>query len=87
MTSSTFFSDSGTASYCMNTNTISLALCIPFMHECNAQHVTYQLIPTIDVHEPIEQIEDLDPQNADVGYLAIAGLELHERLAKQSGSP
>lgn len=46
---------------------------------------TYQLIPAIDVHEPVEEIEDLYPEDADVRRLALTRLELHETLAEQCG--
>ena len=46
---------------------------------------TYQLVAAIDVHESIEQIQNLDPQHAYVCRLAITRLELHETLAEQCG--
>ena len=47
--------------------------------------MTYELIVAVDVHEPIEEVEDLDPEYADVRGLALSSLELHERLAEQCG--
>ena len=44
---------------------------------------TYQLVAAIDVHESIEQIQNLDPQHAYVCRLAITRLELHEHLTEQ----
>ena len=35
------------------------------------------------MHEPIQKIEDLDPQDPNIGLLALARLKLHERLAQQ----
>ena len=35
------------------------------------------------MHEPIQKIKDLDPQDPNIGLLALARLKLHERLAQQ----
>lgn len=47
--------------------------------------MTYQLVTAINVHQPVEQVEHLDPQDPDVGRLALTRLELHERLAEERG--
>jgi len=46
-----------------------------------------QLIAPVHVHEPVEQVEHLDPQDPDVRGLPFPSLEMHERLAQQRGGP
>lgn len=77
ITSRTFFRDSGTASYCNRESE----------YHTSEEGIleTHQLVTTIDVHQPVEQIQHLDPQNPNVGRLTLACFELHERLAEERG--
>ena len=82
MTSNTFLSDSGMASY-WDSKSVSVRAA---RYGGGAARSTYQLISTIDMHEPIKQIKDLYPQHSDICGLALDRLKLHERLAEQRRS-
>ena len=77
MTSTTFLSDSGMASYyhrMLGSDTD--------LHKRNVEgRKTYQLISPVDMHEPIEQIQDLQPEFLHIRGLPFPCLEMHEGLA------
>jgi hypothetical protein len=73
MTKITFLSDSGTASYC------------PKVSESHWKQTlcTHQMVFLIDIHQSVEQVQDLYPEKPDVNLgPIIANLEMHEGFAQ-----
>ena len=52
-------------------------------HAISQRGATHELITTVDIHEAVQQVEDLNPQYANIGLEPVPSLEMHERLAQQ----